>query len=232
MLSVVRPSHRAWSCLRRIFSATGRVGRSMEATVVERRGGRWVIGGEEWAAGVRVCRTAESRRHANADGTVPQRLITLRDDFREISHRRYVAGMFLCVDHPIVESRRLGIWLLGRTRAVAAISEVARFMNSSDVLVRREAARALRRLGAWAILRAAAASDPDERVRRLATPLRPRPFASRLQQVVSSLTSDSARSRQTTMPLYVQLPIGPGRAAKTAAMIRAILERIRQTLAH
>ena len=170
----------------------GRIPRQTISFEVYRHGGRWIIGGEEHADGRLVCAAAEERRHAQVMGIRPPRLVALRRDFRRIASRGSIAGLFMCVDHKNAETARLGIWLMGRTRSKSAISEVVPFVGHPDVRLRREAARALRRLGGWAKLRALAASDPDSRVQRLATPCRPKPFQQRFHQLTRSISRHPA----------------------------------------
>ncbi len=117
---------------------------------------------------------------------------------------------------------------MSRTHVTSAIAEIGPFRQSADVRVRRETARALRRLEAWADLRGVAYLDPDAQVRRLATPIPLKPFHQRLERFAgSTLTAALPDAHHSSMPLFVRLPIGPGRMAKTPEFIRAILQRIR-----
>jgi hypothetical protein len=208
----------------------GRVQRQTIAVVLRRRGGRWIVSGEELADGRLICQLAENRRDALDARADHQRLLAFRADFRRIASRGSIAGLFMCVDHRNLDVVRLGIWLMGRTRSKAAISEVSRFIAHPDPRVRREAARALRRLGGWARLRDVAFRDSDPRMRRLATARRPKPFQQRMQQLARSISAVPTDVETAPAELYVKLPLGAGRLPRTAAVIRAILERIRRTL--
>ncbi len=220
------------SAIEAIVDALRRVGASLlnpfTADRFERRGRGWIVDREDTANGRLVCRIAKRWWQARASGQSPVQLVTFRRQFRRITKRGNIAGLFVFIDHEDAETIRLGIWLMGRTNSCAAIPEIARFADRQNVRIRREAARALRRLGGWAELRAMAHCDFDPRVIRLATSLPARPLDERLRRVTRSIHS-AAKSTGDLRPaeLFVELPVGPGRAPKPTSLIRAILERIR-----
>jgi hypothetical protein len=197
--------------------------------LVHRHGRRWFITGADLADGRFVCRIGADRRRALTAGMTPPKLVTFRREFRRIGSRRRIGGLFTCLDQHDPEVVRLGIWIMARTHVTSAISEITPFRQSADVRVRREAARALRRLEAWAELRVVAGQDPDEQVRRLATPIPVKPFHRRLERFAGLMHAATPPDvPRRTVPMFVLLPMGPGRMAKTQEFIRTILERIRQ----
>jgi len=134
-----------------------------------------------------------------------------------------------------VVTARWAIWLLGRSRHRSAIAPVRPFLEHPEASYRKEAARALRRLGAWGDL-AAAQADAHERVRRLATP-RPaaEPIAGvavRFQRALDRLgeragTPDhEVEAAGSSMPNWASSALGPGRPARADWWLRRILTRV------
>lgn len=126
--------------------------------------------------------------------------------------------------------RLLAIWLRGRCGGTIGTATVADYCSDADFQVRKVVARALQRMSAWSDLRAMAAKDPSDRIRRIATVRSPGPFAERLSSLLEHIPPDR------TVPVRRNLFIGPsfsltqGRPPKSAATIRAILERIQRLL--
>lgn len=165
------------------------------------------------------------RRFQHEIGLMPESLLAARQQFREIARSGRVVGLFACIDSDEPELVRLAIWLFGRLRVSPAILEVAPYRFSPDVRIRREAARALNRLHAWAELRSIA-EDADARVRQYARQEPAAPFTTRLSRVASGCSaSEMPRTRQR---FFERLPLGPGRAAKPPEFIRELLQRIRR----
>jgi hypothetical protein len=167
----------------------------------------------------------QERRFAASEGQRPIRLIALREDFRRMVRPEHLGVVFLWATDRDAEVARLVVWLLGRTHAQAAIPEIVTWRGHTDVRLRREVARALARLNAWAELRTMAATDTDPRVIRLASGRAPKPLSQRLARARISCASPAHRS--ASFPVFARQPLGPGRAARSAEMLRAILERIR-----
>lgn len=168
------------------------------------------------------------RDSALEHGEVPQRLVQFRGDFRAIVYWRPITGLVECLKSERRELQRLALWLIGRCGKNRGASAVAVFRRHEDPLLRREAARALRRLGGWPALQTMALHDPDPRVRLLATCAPPPEFTarfSRFTQTVREVTP--ALGHKARMPLFVRFSIGPGKAAKTREAIRRLLEHIR-----
>jgi HEAT repeat protein len=160
--------------------------------------------------------------------SVPK-LISYRQQFRRVIRHGRIAALFSALDAGDAELLRLAIWLMSRIHANIAIPEIVRFTRNADVRVRREAARALRRLEAWAELRAIAQFDPDPRVQRLATGMPAKPFHERFRRFAGTTRATATyHQRHPARPLFVRLPLGPGRPARAPEIIRAILENIRR----
>jgi hypothetical protein len=190
-------------------------------------GRKHLASASERADGHFLVRVVEDRRQSLAAGATPVRLITFRQQFRRIAKRERMAGMITCLDQPEAEVVRIAIWLLSRKHAKPAIPWIAPFCQSGNVHVRRETARALRRLEAWAELRVMAMNDPDERVCRLATSEPPHPFEQRFKRFAADVRiTPPPETPRRAMSLFVRIPNGPGKLPKTPEFIRAILERI------
>jgi hypothetical protein len=204
-------------------------GRSVESHRVYVGNRPFLVNGIDLANGRLVRRIVAERQAALAAGKAPPHLVTFRREFRQIASRQRIAGLIECLEESDPEVVRLTIWLMARAHTSLAITAIAPFRYSKNDRVRYEAARGLRRLGAWAELRKIAQYDFNDRVRRLATAPSPKEFDKRLQrfagQVHAVMPPDAA---QRPMPLIVRLSAGSVRRAKTPEFIRAILERIQQ----
>ena len=168
-----------------------------------------------------------ARRVALHQGIRPTSLITWRDDFRRIIRNGRVTACFPNLNQRDIESVCIALWLVGRMQAKHGVSIVADYRSHADARVRREAARALRRLGAWSELRAMA-DDTSPLVRGFTRDDGPRPLEVRLarfKQMVAPLDRPKTHVRASR---FASLPIEPGRQPKPAHLIRALLERIRR----
>jgi HEAT repeats len=195
--------------------------------VVSFRGRKFKVTGYEIEDGKLIARMAELRRQAVNLGQTPVRLITFRQEFRRIANWPRVHAMITCLNQPDEETVRLAIWLLGRKHARYGIPLIVPCSHSPDVRVRREAARALRRLGAWSELRAIYEFDTDEQVLRIALPERPKPFEQRLSRFTGDAPEEVPAARHSrVMSFFARVPIGPGKMPNTPEYIRTILERI------
>ena len=192
-----------------------------------RWGKRWypTITDMQYAKLLRVIRHA--RRVALHEGIRPTSLITWRDDFRRIIRNGRVTACFLNLNQRDSESICIALWLVGRMQAKHGVSIVADYRSHADARVRREAARALRRLGAWSELRSMA-DDTSPLVRGFTRDDGPRPLAVRLErfkQLVAPLDRPKTHVRESW---FASLSIESGRQPKPAHLIRALLERIRR----
>jgi len=172
-------------------------------------------------------------RQIHDAGRLHLRLFVLRRDFRQIIDDAPIAGLVAFVQWQVENFREpqtlsLALWLLGRCKSRFAVPVLALFGDYLDVSVRKEAARGLRRLGAWAEMRALAASEGDTRVRRMLEVPRPRSFAARMKRFSENVTpSPQPPGRRSRMAIFWSALPGRGKPPKPAAYIRMILERIR-----
>jgi hypothetical protein len=122
--------------------------------------------------------------------------------------------------------RQIAVWLRGRCHGRLGMAAIARLWFDPDVSLRKEVARALKRMEAWGYLREIETSDPNPRVRRLASPPIRRAFANRLADFVASL---HRRDVGHPSPLFLsdECDPGGGRPAKPGWIIRRFLEHIR-----
>jgi hypothetical protein len=144
------------------------------------------------------------------------------------------ASALLCLvvertDDPTV--RILAIWLRGRCGGSLGTASLAKFAHHPDDQIRKEVARALKRMGAWAQLREMAENDTSERIRRMATSEPSRPYRDRLSDFSRRFPRVNVAS--VKQPLFVspQLELGQGRPPKSRSVIRMILERIHRIVA-
>jgi len=159
-------------------------------------------------------------------------LLALRNDFRAIQAKRPIPGLVWCVKHGDSATRRLTVWLLGRIGNRCTTSVVSALSDDGDVRVRKEVAKALRRLTAWAELREIAAREDDPVVRRFATQAEvpPREFSERMTRFLDSDVENVGQPDGTVSgarPLHVNTTIGGGSPPKSRWYIRLILEHIR-----
>jgi len=193
--------------------------------IIKRGGRRFLLTSEHKADYWFVSELHSRRRIARAAGQATESLLASRPRFRDIIRHERITGLFWCVESREPDVVRLAIWLMGRIRAGVPISEIMPYCHSPDLRIRREVARALRRLNAWAELRAIA-EDDDPRVRQLAVQRPAAPFATRLARVtIAAAAPEAPRARPA---FFARLPFGPERPLKTPEFIRAMLERIRQ----
>ncbi len=177
----------------------------------------------------------QSRQRERDTGKPPLALLHHRHALRDIVNHQPppVAGLMailhLVSDGP-QELIQLAVWMLGRCAGMVGISAVASLINDDRPAVRKEVARALRRMGGWAELRVMAARDADARVRRLAIAAEPTPFADRLGRFVD----DQVQRRTTTEPpktsrmkFWLNTPL-ERHPPKSISLIRRLLQRIRR----
>jgi hypothetical protein len=192
-----------------------------------RWGKRWypTITDMQYAKVLRDIRHA--RRVTLHEGIRPASLVAWRDDFRGFIRNGRVTACFLNLNQRDSESVCIALWLIGRMQAKHGVSIVADYRSHADARVRREAARALRRLGAWSELRAMA-DDTSPLVRGFTRNDGPRPLAVRLERFKQTITPLDRPMAHVRTSWFASLPLGPGRQPKPAHLIRALLERIRR----
>ncbi len=157
------------------------------------------------------------------------RLMSFRPEFRCVIGRGRICALFRCLDAYDPELTRLAIWLMSRMHRRDAIPEINPFGSHVNVRLRREVARGLFRLGAWAELRAIAQHDPDPRVQRLVVGLPVDSFENKFARFARSQDSDRTPPLGVSTPTWLlREPVGGSRPPKAPELIRAILERIRK----
>lgn len=157
-------------------------------------------------------------------------LLSLREDFRAIQSARPIPGLVWCVARGDSGARRLAIWLLGRIGIWSTTSVVATSIHDRDVRVRKEAAKALRRLEAWAILREVAACEDEPIVRRIAKSAPSREFSERMTRFLDSGVENVGQPDRTgsgAKALCVNTTIGDGTPPRSRWYIGLVLEHIR-----
>ena len=157
----------------------------------------------------------------------PRALFKWRDDFRRILGSCSTAGLVRSVKQGSETEQRIAVWLLGRARDHSATCVVNAVVWHQPVAMRREAARALRRLGAWTELRWLAVNDPDERVRRIATPRPSRDFSSRLAEFKTEVTVQILPERKPEFHLFTEINREVVVRPKSRDLIARLLHHIR-----
>jgi hypothetical protein len=158
----------------------------------------------------------------------PAWLLSWRAELRAIARSRSREALTLVVDRaPDVRLRRLAIWLRGRCGGTLGTAIVARSSASPDCRTRKEAAHCLRRMSAWSELRRMAESDPDPRIRRIATQQPPKTFSRRLAAVSQFARQHDIETGQRPLVESAELNLS-GRPARRSWLIRLVLERIHQ----
>lgn len=159
-------------------------------------------------------------------------LLALRQDFRAIEANRPIPGLVRCVADGDSDTRRLAIWLLGRIRNRCTTSVVAMYSRDRDIPVRKEVAKTLRRLEAWAELREIVTREYDPVVRRIAklAEAPPREFSERMARFLGNdveIVEQPDEVGPGAKSLHVNTTVGDGTPPKSRWYIRLILEHIR-----
>ena len=153
--------------------------------------------------------------------------IRTRPIIREIQASHQVAVLTLVVDRtPDPVLRILAIWLRGRCRGTVGTKILAKCGNHPDFHTRKEAVRALKRMSAWSVLDDIANSDPNERIRRMATCKPSRPISQRIADFTLNLARLSTSEHEKRLYLSSKLDITRRKPPKSLATIRNILKRI------
>jgi hypothetical protein len=137
----------------------------------------------------------EELRNAAAEGAAPLRLLALRPQFDRLVGYEPVVGLLEALQQGDDTTRQLAIWLLGRTRHPLAARGVEPFVRNGNRRIRKEAARALRRLRHRAGLAELAANDPDERIRRMAAEPAGEPLDARIRRYLSDVKPTGGNRR-------------------------------------
>jgi hypothetical protein len=172
---------------------------------------------------------AAERDEARKRGRLPTSLLGHRVGFRWIRGCKPYAGLMWCFLHPQrPEEQRLAAWLLGCCGGPTHGKCLYLQAGWCSLVVRREIAKALRRIGLWRELRNLASSESDKRIRRLAQ-LEARNFKKILRKWQVP-PSEAVSPPDRAFELFVELGPNPYRP-KTAHFIRRLLEHIRALLA-
>lgn len=167
----------------------------------------------------------------------PTALIAYRNAFRLVQIDRPIRDLAGCLNdsgqfvyrnktvRATVDDQRLALWLLGRCRAVEATALIQSFTHHTNFRARREAARALRRIGAWSELRELQSRESNHRVSCFCRPRSQRPLAERLAR----LAGDSAPQtplRESPQPLFVARPFERRTLGRPVELLRRLLWRV------
>jgi hypothetical protein len=124
--------------------------------------------------------------------------------------------------------RILAIWLRGRCGGTLGTSLLAESSHHHDDQPRKETARALKRMSAWHLLRSMAAMDVNPRIRRMAVVAPPASFKERPSSFIGKCETRPIPDLARTLFVSPELNITQGKPPRSRALIRKILERIRQ----
>lgn len=153
--------------------------------------------------------------------------LAVREEVRRIKSLNARWVLSLVIERtPDPRMRVLAIWLRGRCGGYIGTSILADYASSPDFQTRKETARALKRMSGWTHLAKMAASDPDARIRRIATPAPAKPYSSRLAKFSSNIHPVAVSTERRHLWVLPCLRIGEGKPPKSVTAIRAILERI------
>ncbi|HEY4309195.1 MAG TPA: hypothetical protein VGN12_07055 [Pirellulales bacterium] len=193
-------------------------------------GRRVLVTSEDEAAAIVLAGIFERRTTSHLGDQRRPSLLTYRDVFRAILRRGRIAALYRGLASGEPELVQLSLWLIGRMRRRSAIREIIPFIAGHDTRTLREAARALRRLGAWAELRTIQEFDLDAKVRCFATPRTARSFDERFSRFAGASSRDASEALPSQRPFQINtgLPRSAQRSLRTPELIRAVLENIRR----
>lgn len=168
--------------------------------------------------------------HAVADEWQPDQpslLIRFRHQFREIIEHRPIAGLLACLDTSNENLIRVAVWLLGRCGDRSARTVLAEIGTCSNPRVRRDVAHALNRLCAWPQIRSMELVESEVRVLRCLRSAKRELDTSRLRGCASGAAATQlVVIERSTMPYWMGVLPGRGRAPKSLDYVRLLLERI------
>ncbi len=155
-------------------------------------------------------------------------LLPWRGEFRSLLQETSPVVLAYLLQHSSAPPmQRLAIWLLGCSCGTLGASVIANAARSGDVLIRREAARALQRKQGWVQLQSQLANDPDPRVRLLALQRPPRQYSHRLRTYLDQVQVQKVSGLRAALHVAFQPFTHSGRPPKSAEYIRTILQHIR-----
>lgn len=201
-------------------------------------GGRIRFGGRRFTlqpfdtATRRFLREVAEAWTASRVSTSQLRLLSFRNEFREIQRKRPIPGLVWRATHVgSPEEVRCAVWLLGLCESIQSMPVILALSDHPDAAVRAEVARSLRRLRAWVELETMAQNDPDLRVRQIASSRPPGSYRDRLSRYMEGNVKrfrevKSPRPRPA-MPFWTILSSYTPRPPKPRAVIRRLLEHIR-----
>ena len=164
----------------------------------------------------------------------PVDTVEVRELVRRVEQLNCRAILILAIQQtPFPQVIRIAIWLRGRCGGKSGISTVVRFRDARHYGIRKEVARALKRMGAWSELREMARLEIDPRLKRISTAQAPKPFGFRLKTFSRNVTwtttrNDRTEVRQREVFVSSEVDFRQGRPPKSIGLIRAILKRIHQ----
>jgi len=190
------------------------------------------VDGKKYRLGTNGMRTlevlekiVEARPRATYD---PGWLMRFREQVRDIEwdgQRAALTYVVLVTRDPAV--RRLAIWLRGRCGGTLGTRVISRFAFAPDMLLRKDATRALKRMHAWSTLREVAQFDSVPRIRRMARQSPPKPYTSRLSSFLGNVTPRKQSCGDVRLKIAESVDFSSGRPPKSSWWIRIMLERIR-----
>jgi hypothetical protein len=195
----------------------------LRVETVEFGGRRFFLTAQDHDARAWVMEIAERR--------VP--LIKFRAQFRRVIQAQPIGGLVSCLieAHPGV--RKLAVWLLGHCDVGRSATALSELRSAKDASLRRQVAKALRRMGKWVELQSMAIYDPDDRVRRIAgsqARFHQRSHGDRLRNYVTHGGRELIQpgTYVSRMALFISPSVGAGKPAKTRQWIRRLLEHIQE----
>jgi hypothetical protein len=194
-------------------------------TMIRFQGRRYLVG----VHGVRAMQLVIDMANAiEGDSPNPSALLRFRRRIREVLQAppRAVLAYFAAQTRDLA-SRRLAVWLRGRCRGTLGTMTFDQLWTHADPTLRKELARAFKRMDAWDHLRRIEESDPDPRIRRIARQSSPRSFDSRLAGFLSGVTPSEASTSESGLVVRDDFDPTGGLPAKPRWLIRRLLEHIR-----
>lgn len=193
-------------------------------------GAEYRFEGKRYLAGYDEQRVAQCMRSLHEAARKADRLdwmLPQRHLIREItSLKARIFLSYVIQTTPDADVLRLALWLRGRCGGYAGSATVARLIPLGDPKIRKEVARCLRRLSAWAALRQMATHDPDPRIRALASQPASRPFERRQERYLESVATLKATAEPTELMISPQVDITKAKPPREGWFIRQILMRI------
>jgi len=163
-------------------------------------------------------------------GFRPVSLMRFRRDFRRIIRQGPVPSLIWCLQYGEPGIRQLVIWLLGRIRNRHTANVIFRKGRTSHPEIRKEAAKALRRMGAWQPLRELGEAEQHPRVLAYIKEPETPEFSNRLDRFVENVRriGPVGKDRMNVIQdLVMPCPLDQGTPPKPEWAIGKILQRIR-----